>query len=397
MFRLTIKNIGFFAVALFFIAGCSKVEYEKVDDPVYLRVFNSLNYFIGPDNKDEQVPFLTMLIDPVLDANGMPVSAAIKGDFLDKRDPYAPPYPSHVGNSNSVNNPEYPGKENVLVGPVVNGFDLSSWAQIPAGKHRIMFLYRPKNAIPFFNLDEKLKRNVVVDTTLVLDSREIYTLQVLQKDFDKKTKGVYLRKENFHKLPLSDNEVYVNFYNLSSKGFWQADASKKEGSFVRGAIQFGVKDQMNVYLSLYHKNNILSPVPGFKGKFFAEMSRNLDGKTAPYSSFPLFADPLSNGITTDVWQRLDFLTPAMDLAGIPYGIGDIRTDNNWVPISFYSNGKIPVDVSNEGNADLLPNMIVNIHSGQYNPRSFGTVNTVEIINGFSYLMTVQRKYAPPVY
>lgn len=397
MSRLTIKNIGFYAVALLFIAGCSKVKYEKVDDPVYIRVFNSLNYFIGPDNKDEPVPFLTMLIDPVLDASGMPIGAGIKGDFLDKREPYAPPYPSHVGNSTSVNNPEYPGKENVLVGPVVNGFDLSSWAQIPAGKHRIMFLYRPKNSVPFFNLDERLKRSVVVDTTLVLDPKEIYTLHVLQKDFQTKQKGVYVRKENFQKLPLSDDQVYVNFYNLSSKGFWQADPNQKERSFVRGSIQFGIKDEMNVFLSLYHKNNKLSPVLGYNGKFLAAVSRNLDGATAPYNSFPLFADPLANGIYTDVWQRLDFLVPGMDLSTVPYGIGDIETDNNWVPISLYGNGKVPVDVTNEGNADLLPNMIVNIHSGQYNPRSFATVNTVEIINGFSYLMTIQRKYAPPIY
>jgi hypothetical protein len=48
-------------------------------------------------------------------------------------------------------------------------------------------------------------------------------------------------------------------------------------------------------------------------------------------------------------------------------------------------------------AIVVPNMIVNIHSGTYNPRSFATVNTVEIVNGNVYLTTIQRKYAPPVY
>lgn len=99
-----------------------------------------------------------MFINPVVDASGMPVSAEIVGDFLDQRDAYAPPYPSHIGNSTSVNNPEYPGKENVLVGPILNGFDLSSWAQVPSGKVRIMFAYRPKNTVPFFQLESHLKR-----------------------------------------------------------------------------------------------------------------------------------------------------------------------------------------------------------------------------------------------
>ncbi|WP_448635109.1 hypothetical protein [Pedobacter panaciterrae] len=160
MLPLRIKNVTFYAAValLWFATGCSKVEYKKIDDPAYLRVFNNLNYKIGVDNKDEMLPFLTMLIDPEMDQDGMPVGAQIKGDFLDKRDPYAPPYPSHIGSGTSVNNPEYPGRENVLVGPVLNGFDLSSWAQIPSGKHRIVFMFRPKNTVPFFNLDPKLKK-----------------------------------------------------------------------------------------------------------------------------------------------------------------------------------------------------------------------------------------------
>ena len=113
---------------LLFASGCVKVEYSKINDPAYLRVFNNLNYIQTLGSKDNKVPFFCMFINPVVDADGMPVSAEIVGDFLDQRDAYAPPYPSHVGSSISVNNPEYPGKENVLVGPILNGFDLSSWA-----------------------------------------------------------------------------------------------------------------------------------------------------------------------------------------------------------------------------------------------------------------------------
>jgi hypothetical protein len=74
-----------------FASGCLKVEYSKIEDPAYLRVFNNLNYVQTLGSKDDKVPFLCMLINPVVDESGMPLSAGIVGDFLDQRDPYAPP------------------------------------------------------------------------------------------------------------------------------------------------------------------------------------------------------------------------------------------------------------------------------------------------------------------
>lgn len=398
MLKMKTKISGWYLPLLaLLITGCSKVEYAKIDEPAYLRVFNNLNYTIGLENKDEPVPYLTMLIDPELDASGMPVSAKIKGDFLDQREPYAPPYPSHVGSGTTVNNPEYPGRENVLVGPVLNGFDLSSWAQIPSGKHRVLFMFRPKNTVPFFNLDAKLKKTVMIDTTLVLDSKEVYTLHVLQKDYTSKRNGIYLRKENFHKLSLSDSLVYVNFYNMSAKGYWQADNNKKGGnSYPRGSLSNGIKDQMNIFYSLY-KNapSRLSPLTGYHGKYLTSLTRNSEIlEVAPYYSFPLFADKASNGIYTDIWQRFDLLAPGMDVTNIPYVGNQLQTDNNWAPINCLLNGKSPIG---NDNGATLPNMIVNIHSGIYNPRSFATVNTIEIVNGYVYLTTIQRKYAPPIY
>lgn len=399
MSLLRIQQLLFCMVTLVFLTGCSKVEYREVDSPTYLRVFNDLNYVQSLDTKDQEVPFLAMLIDPVMDQDGMPVSTAILGDFLDQRAPYAPPYPSHIGNSTSVNNPEYPGKEDVLVAPVVNGFDLSSWAQIPSGSHRIVFMFRPKNTVPFFGLESRLKKKVLLDTTLVLDAKEVYTLHVLQKDYLTKKNGIILRQENFHKLPLSDSLVYVNFYNMSAKGFWEADNVQKGGNnFAKGSMGNGIRDRVNIFYTLYKGNNAKSPVPNFSGKYLAEVKRNTDDVTVGrYYSFPLFADPLSDGIHTDIWQRLDVMAPGFDPATKPYGVSDLDTDNNWAPLSFFSNGTIAPAIDNEANAVTLPNMIVNIHSGIYNPRSFSTVNTIEFVNGNVYLTTVQRKYAPPIY
>lgn len=400
MSRLNIQQLGFYLIALLLITGCSKVDYVKVDSPAYLRVFNNLNYEKTLDGKDQEVPFLAMLIDPVMDEKGMPVSTAILGDFLDQRAPYAPPYPSHIGNSTSVNNPEYPGKEDVLVAPVLNGFDLSSWAQIPSGKHRIVFMFRPKNSVPFFNLESRLKTKVLIDTTIVLDEKEVYTLNVLQKDYQSKKNGVLLRHENFYKLPLSDSLVYVNFYNLSAKGYWEADYTEKGANIgSKGALGDGIRDRMNVFYSLYRKSSTASVLSNYSGKYLGEIKRNTgEPDVSPYYSFPLFADPLSNGIYTDIWQRLDLLAPGMDPSSKPYTGTQQMTDNNWAPISCFSNGTVPVDyIRGDENYVLLPNMIVNIHSGIYNPRSFATVNTIEIVNGKAYLTTIQRKYAAPIY
>lgn len=400
MSLLRIQQLGFCLIALLLTTGCSKVDYVKVDNPAYLRVFNNLNYEKTLDSKDQEVPFLAMLIDPVMDEKGMPLSAKIMGDFLDQRAPYAPPYPSHIGNSTSVNNPEYPGKEDVLVAPVLNGFDLSSWAQIPSGKHRIVFMFRPKNSVPFFNLESRLKTKVLIDTTIVLDEKEVYTLNVLQKDYQTKKNGILLRHENFYKLPLSDSLVYVNFYNLSSKGYWEAGYTEKGGNIgKKGALGDGIRDRMNVFYTLYRKTSTESALNNYFGKYLGEIKRNTgEPDVSPYYSFPLFADPLSDGIRTDIWQRLDLLAPGMDPASKPYTGIQNETDNNWAPISCFSNGTVPLDMlRGDENYVLLPNMIVNIHSGVHNPRSFATVNTIEIVNGKAYLTTIQRKYAAPIY
>ncbi|WP_223818102.1 hypothetical protein [Mucilaginibacter rubeus] len=386
------------AIVLMLLAsGCSKVEYKKIDNPAYLRVFNNLNYTISLANKDEPVPFLTMLVDPQMDKDGMPVSAAVKGDFLDQREPYAPPYPSHAGTSTSYKNPEYPGKENVLVGPVLNGFDLSSWAQIPSGKHRVVFMFRPVNNTPFFDLEPRLKKTILIDTTLTLDAKEVYTLHVLQKDFITKKNGIYLRQENFHKLPLSDSMVYVNFYNMSAKGFQEADNSLKAGYKKSGALQNGIKDNMNIFYTLV-KDEPADKVflPGYTQKFLGTITRNAEAPVVTqYYSFPLFADGASDGIHTTIWQHLDFMAPGMHPANNPYYTFQYDTDGNWAPVECLLAGKTALQ--SRPNSALLPNMIVNIPSGIYNPRSFATVNTIEIVNGNIYLTTVQRKYAPPIY
>jgi hypothetical protein len=108
----------------------------------------------------------------------------------------------------------------------------------------------------------------------------------------------------------------------------------------------------------------------------------------------LFADSASNHIVTDIWQRISLLAPGIDPELIPHGDYSTITDGAYGLISCYGNG---TRQSFERGALFLPSMIVNIHSGTHNPRSFATVNTIEVVNGNAYLTTIQRKYEPPVY
>ncbi len=384
-------------------SACTEIEYTEIDNPAYLRVFNSLNYEVKLENRLERPPFLTMLIDPVFDEEGIPVSAAIVSDFLDQRDKYAAPFPTHSAGSTSKKNPEYPGKENVLVGPILNGFDLSSWAQVPSGKHRIVFMFRPINEIPFFSLEKRLKKDVAIDENIDLQAKEIYTLNVLQKDYMTKENGIILRQENFHKLPLSDSLVYFNMYNYSAYGF-QSSLEGKDGSNTTGSLHYGILDNMNVYLSLYPtvSNDIYgggydskTAIKNYDGLFISSLVRNTESNgVAAYSSFPLYRGPSSNGIKTDMIQFISLIAPGLSYAQNPYGRRDAQKGGEFALLTFHKDG---VDALRQIASAYFPNMIISLHSGEYNPRSFSTVNTIEIVNGKAYLTTIQRKYAPPVY
>lgn len=390
---------------LLLMAGCRKIEYTKIDTPAYLRVFNDLNYVQSMDTKDSKYPSLCMIINPRMDGNGLPTGGEIVGDFLDKRAPYAPPYPSHIGNSSSVQNPEYPGKETVLAGPILNGFDLSSWAQVPSGKLRIVFYYRSYNTIPFFQLEEKLKRDLLLDTTIDLTAGEVYTLHVLEKDFNTKACGVLLRQENFHKLPLSDSMTYVNFYNYSSKGFVDADAHFKPLMPPLKSFMSGIRDSMNIFYTLFKDQGSPLNTPflrSYKNVYMGQLVRNLeDPRPSVYYSFPLWADTDADHIRTDMWQRFELVLPGIDVFDNPYNTsvsGRQFTFGNFGAINCLMNGK--VDIGGAGylaNGLILPNLLVNVHSGKNNPRTFATVNTIEIVNSSVYLTTIQRKYPAPVY
>lgn len=372
------------------ITGCQKVVYNTVNKAAYLRVFNDLNYALTVGNKDAPLPFLTMLIDPVIDSRGNITSAGIVGDHLDARTNYAPPFPAHAGNT-GFKNVEYPGREHVLTGPILNGFDLSSWAQVPSGKHRIMFVSRPITADDFFTLDPATRNKILVDTSINLDAGQVYTMETLNADANSNKVSLYLRNEQFVNMPFSDSLVYVNFYNLSSKGFWQ----KNLGVIDPGSGQQvpEVKDTMNVYLSLLKPTYTTNASPGqdtsvvgYNAVYYTQVVRSTDNRLHPYHSFPLFPQPGSNYISNNMYELFEFYSPGHD---------DNRLGPGYPPAG-YPDFTGLICFGADYTQGQTPNLVISTPSGNYNPRSFGTINTIEIINGRTYLTTIQRKYDPPV-
>lgn len=372
-------------------AACRKTEFADIENPAYLRVFNSLDYQLTLGNKDAPQTFLTMLIDPVLDKDGIPESAAITGDFLDKRDSWARPYPDAV--NTSIWQKEYPGSLKVLAGPILNGYDLSSWAQVPSGKHRILFRTRPYSNTPFFSLEKNLRGVTLVDTTVELQSYEVYTMHVLEQVYETKKTGLYIRNETFVKQPLSDSFVYVNFYNLSSQGYFDFTSKVIDNNAVPNRK---MEDKMTVYYSLGRPaNNVLTPIAGFNYLPLGAVTRSQDTRVAPYYSFPLFPDTSANKIFTgNMAQVFYFCAPGLT----PFNI--YNTDPGQysaIAIGDYGYTAGTAGVPYGIKADLRTGLIISTHSGVNNPRSFATVNTLEFINDKFYLMTIQRKYAPPIY
>ncbi len=381
-------------LVLLAITGCRKVEYNTIDSPAYLRVFNSLNYDITLVNKDQPPPYLTMIIDPVFDPAGLITGGAIIGDFLDKRLIYAPPYPSSAGNT-SVNNNEYPGKEKVLAAPVVNGFDLSSWAQIPSGKHRFVFFSRPYNTIPFLQLPASSRKTLLADSTLTLQQGEVYTMEIIQPDINSTQTALYIRNEQFHKRAFADSLLYVNFYNLSAAGYATAHAG--DDANVSGRSRH-IKDTMNVYYSLMKPDSIgMMPgrdiIPGYTNVYLSTLRRSLQPAIAPYYSIPVFAAKDSTGsIRSYQWELFTFLDPAIQVPDNPYPY--YPNQGNWSTLSCTDYYYAPSNSASE-NEGLVPNLIINTASGKYTSRSFSTVSTVEFINNRIYVMSVQRVYEPP--
>ncbi|WET67016.1 hypothetical protein [Sphingobacterium sp.] len=407
---LKVKNISYILFFAWTLFSCTKTEFRTVDDPAYIRVFNNLTYTVTLDNKEELQPFFCMFIDPEFDASGKPIGGLAVGDFLDKRNSYAAPNAAHAGLSTSKFNPEYPGKELVPTAPILNGFDLTNWAQVPSGKRRFLFMSRPISNVPFLNLPDEQQRKVFLDTIIDLSSREVYTMHVLQKDFKTKENGLYVRQESFHKQTFSDTLSYVNFYNLSAKGFIDAALELKlPVPAISRSLRYGVRDTMNIFMTHIEPitdatgRTIQQRIPNFSYQFAGTVFRNtVDSKVTPYYSFPIFLKP-GNKVYSDTWQFIQFFALSIDprTSGKYYEPPTVPTGT--LPAADVTGNFAYIQLDHQQYAPnnnfnyFFPGLTVNVHAGVDNPRTFGVVNSIEIVNGNVFLTTVQRKYAQPIY
>lgn len=225
----------FLGYSICLYTSCKKYELEpEIKDPAYIRVFNNLSSTLDVLHGQQKAPFLTFLVDPQTDANGVPVNAAVTGDYLATRRLYSLSFAADEANSSVGNstkggqnfpdppnltpvNYEYPGNAHVLAAPVINGFDLSAWAQIPSGSHRIMFVVRPENGVNFKDLSVDIRKMILLDTTINFEKGEVYTLEVVSRDKDKAQYGLYVRKEQFIHQAFDQDKIQVGFVNLSGE------------------------------------------------------------------------------------------------------------------------------------------------------------------------------------
>ncbi|PUZ21845.1 hypothetical protein DCC81_24985 [Chitinophaga parva] len=373
------------------LGACRKTDYPTVQSPAYLRVFNDLTYNVTLDNKDAPPPYLIMMIDPVMGDSSAPVSAAITCDYLNTRGELARPYPD-AGNT-SLWQTEFPGTMKVAVGPILNGYDLSSYGQVPSGKHRFVFATRPLSNAPFFSLSAENRKHFLVDTVLDLQQGEVYTMNILEQSVYTAKTIAYVRQEQFTRQSFSDSAVYVNFYNLSAEGYNQTFVYDEAG----GNLNRNLKDTMNVYYTLFGTSpgaNQPGQLPGYQNVFMTTMLRSQEPVAHPYYHFPLFPIPSWNRIYAGQQsQKFTFSAPSNPSDHLDNG-ANVENYGNAATVSI---GPVAGTAVYNIMADQNTGLIISIRSGIYNPRSFATINTIEYVNGNVYLTVLQRKYDPPIY
>lgn len=286
-------NVLLIAVLLMSV-GCRKYkEATGPSNPAYIRVFNDITTPINFMNSSNASSFLTLIIDPHMDASEAPDTGYVVGDWLGTRQLYSLSIPTNEGNAlgtpyqqisqgyTFVNdqyvNYEYPGNQHVLTAPPMNGFDLSSWAQVSSGMHRFIFVIRPQSDTAFSRLSTTIRHQIVIDTTVDLEPGEVYTLEALSLNLDQNQYGMYVRQEQFVHQSFAPDQLYVGFVNLSGV--------KPQ------AAQYGYTPDFNDTTAIYYSyytavDEINAPppntqltytcLPGYKNLYYTTLTKRLN-------------------------------------------------------------------------------------------------------------------------
>jgi hypothetical protein len=423
------------AGSMVFLSGCYKYkEQPQLSNPAYLRVFNSLPYKVDALHAGQAAPFLCFLIDPVNDSAGVANSGTVVGDWLHTRELFSLSYASDAATAldaqstvsqinsglptvNVTNaNYEYPGKLHVLTAPAINGMDMSAWAQVPSGKHRIIFVTRPQDDRPFGQLPTSLRRNVIIDTTVNLQAGEVYTVNALLRDIDKNIYGSDIRHEQFVHEQFDPGRVYAAFYNLSSvrpylatdphfPDYWYYSDTMSvsytcwinddnyNSSSSQQLNSWPLAGANNVYMStLYRGQNdgvVFTALPLLTRDYFFDqqgvlrtltslsVTNGAGPGTMPFYSFK-FSDNDPQRITFGAFPTL---LCSADPASFNTLDPDVVNVSSGQPLG---NGPNPSQI-------YQPNLFRIIQSGG-SVNIYPTVNVFEVINDRIYLMQLQRDF-----
>ncbi len=245
MIRINAFKFVFFLLAMLSIVmACQKFnKVSSLSSPAYIRVFNDISNRVDILHKNNANSVLTFIMDPDATPDKIPLGGKIVADYLNTRYLYSLSYSSLAANSgksinsipitvkgnqdsistaysrteSSTRHFEYPGSAHVQTAPIINGLDLSAWAQVSSGTHRIVFISRPITITPFSDLVATDRNRVIVDTTVDLKAGEVYTLEAVNSDQDSNKYSLYIRQEDFIHQKFSLDNNYVSFYNLSGQ------------------------------------------------------------------------------------------------------------------------------------------------------------------------------------
>lgn len=421
--------------AMAFLTGCYKYnEQPQLSNPAYLRVFNSLPYTVDALHAGQAAPFLCFLMDPVNDPAGVADSGAVVGDWLHTRELFSLSYAADAATAlnaqstvNLINsglptqsvtnaNYEYPGKLHVLTAPAMNGIDMSAWAQVPSGKHRIIFVTRPQDDRTFGQLPTSLRKNVIIDTTVDLQAGEVYTVNALLRNIDKNIYGADVRHEQFIHEKFDSGRNYAAFYNLSSVRpymstdphfpyYWYYDDTMtisytcwiNDDNYSSSSLQMNswpLSGANNVYMStVYRAKNdgvVFTALPFLTRDYFFDQqgvlrtlsSLSNSGSAGP-GTMPYFSFKFSD---TDPLRITFGAYPTLLCSADPANFNTLDPDavnvSSGTPLG---NGPNPSRI-------YQPNLFRVIQSGGA-VNIYPTVNVFEIINDRIYLMQLQRDFA----
>lgn len=398
-------------------AGCMKYEEAPlVENPSYIRVFNNLPQIGNALYAGQATPFLTMLIDPETDAQGLPVNAGIVGDFLATRQLFSLSYPINAANSDisgsvvsgrgggSVSlfpsNFEYPGNAHVLTAPAINGFDLSAWAQIPSGKHRIMFIVRPQNNTPFKNLSALIRSKILIDTTVELAQGEVYTMHVVARDLDEAKYGLYVRKESFVHEAFDEDKIYVGFVNLSGK----------QPKAIEAGYGNVFPDLPAIYCSYYMPAEIgnvngrqVNPLKGYDKTFVTTLRQKMDTAIRylelpmlPRDSFFLqhiIKQYAPEGALIQGWPLGPTGRGIGTLPAVVFHFTDPVNPTRWIELFCAANPRTinNYDLRSTSVEEFTPNLNLIVNSNNTN-HLYSTLNIMEIVYDRVYMMQIQRGF-----